>query len=153
VADNELKCSWILSNTWPMSQKSNMLTQNLAKFVITLPKEPFQKWWLDFIGPIKLASRLLGSWYILVVTNYATKWVEARALCTNTIVVIVKFIYKHILMRFGCPLTIVTNQSTHFINDVIRYLTNHFIFRHTSSTIIIHKEMDMLSLQLRFLEL
>ncbi len=38
-------------------------------------------------------------------------------------------------MRFGCPLTIVTNQGTHFINDAIRYLTNHFILKHTSSTI------------------
>jgi hypothetical protein len=28
--------------------------------------------------------------------------------------------------------TIVTNQGTHFINDVIRYLTDHFILRHTS---------------------
>jgi len=38
-------------------------------------------------------------------------------------------------MRFGCPLTIVTNQGTHFINDAIRYLTNHFILKHTSFTI------------------
>jgi hypothetical protein len=31
--------------------------------------------------------------------------------------------------------SIVTNQGTHFINDVIRYLTEQFILRHTSSTI------------------
>jgi hypothetical protein len=35
-------------------------------------------------------------------------------------------------MRFGCPLTIVTNQGTHFINDVIRYFIDHFNLRHTS---------------------
>jgi hypothetical protein len=29
----------------------------------------------------------------------------------------------------------VTNQGTHFINDVIRYLTYHFILRHTNSTV------------------
>jgi hypothetical protein len=29
----------------------------------------------------------------------------------------------------------VTNQGTHFINDEIRYLADHFIFRHTSSAI------------------
>jgi hypothetical protein len=27
------------------------------------------------------------------------------------------------------------DQGTHFINDVIRYLIDHFILRHTSSTI------------------
>jgi hypothetical protein len=36
----------------------NLLTQNFAKLVTTLPKEPFQKWGLDFIGLVKPISRL-----------------------------------------------------------------------------------------------
>jgi hypothetical protein len=28
----------------------------------------------------------------------------------------------------------VTDQGTHFINDIIKYLIDHFILRHTSST-------------------
>jgi len=35
---------------------SNMLAQNMAKLITTLLEKPFQKWGLDFIGPIKLAS-------------------------------------------------------------------------------------------------
>jgi hypothetical protein len=87
---------------------------------------------LDFIGLVKPASKLSNNWYISVAIDYATKWVETQALCTNTSVVTVKFLYEHIFTRFGCPLTIVTDQGTHFINDVIRYVTNHFIFKHTS---------------------
>ncbi len=60
---------------------------------------------------------------------------ETRALCTNVIVVTAIFLYDHIFIRFGCPLTIVTNQGIHFINDNIHYLTNHFIFKHTNSTV------------------
>jgi hypothetical protein len=61
--------------------------------------------------------------------------VEAQALCTNTIVVTAKFLYKHILMRFGCPLTIMIDQITHFINDVIKYLIDYFILIHISSIV------------------
>ncbi len=60
---------------------------------------------------------------------------EAQAFRTNIVAVIAKFSYDHILTRFGCPLTIMTNQGTHFINDEIKYFTNHFIHRHTSSII------------------
>ncbi len=60
---------------------------------------------------------------------------DTRALRTNTTVVIVKFLYDHIFTWFGYPLTFVTNQSTHFINNVICYLTDHFIFRHTNSIV------------------
>jgi transposase InsO family protein len=50
-------------------------------------------------------------------------------------VVIAKFLYDHIFTRFGCPLIIITNQGTHFINNVIHYLTDHFRLRHTNSTV------------------
>jgi hypothetical protein len=59
---------------------------------------------------------------ILVITNYATKWVEAKTLITNTTVVTIIFLYKYILTKFGCPLTIATYQGVHFINDIIKYL-------------------------------
>jgi hypothetical protein len=90
---------------------------------------------IGWIGLAKLTSRMSGNQYIMVAIEYATKWVVARVLCTNIVVIITKFLYEHILIRFGCPLTIVTDQGTHFINDAIKYLTNHFIFKHTNFTI------------------
>jgi hypothetical protein len=71
----------------------------------------------------------------LVAIDYATKWVEAQAFRTNTVVVTTKFLYKCIIMKIGCPLTIVTNQGIHFINDALMYLIGHFILRHTNSII------------------
>jgi hypothetical protein len=81
------------------------------------------KWGLHFIGPIKPTRRLTKNKYILVAIDYATKWVKAKALKTNTIVVTVRFLYEYILTRFGCPFTIITDEGVHFINDTIKHLT------------------------------
>jgi hypothetical protein len=117
-------CQWI----------GGLAIQSLAKLVISLPKEPFMKWGLDFVGPIKLTWRYIRKKCIFVATNHASKWVEARGLKTNTIVITTKFLYEWILTKFKCPLIIVTNWGIHFINDAINYLTNHFLMKHVSFT-------------------
>jgi hypothetical protein len=62
----------------------------------TLPKEPFMKWGLNVIGPIKPTRRLTWNKYIIVAINYAIKWVEAKALKTNIVVVTTIFLYKYL---------------------------------------------------------
>jgi hypothetical protein len=86
------------------------------------------KWGLDFVGPIKLTWRYIGNKYILVARDYVTKWVEV------TIAVITIFLYECILTMFRCPLTIVIDHGVHFINDIIKYLTNHFLLKHVTFT-------------------
>ena len=91
------------------------------------------KWGLDFVGPVK-KTRHTGKRYILVATDYATKWVEARALQTNSAQKTAQFLYESILTRFGCPFHLVSDQGSHFINGTIQVHTEHFLLRHTTST-------------------
>ncbi len=91
------------------------------------------KWALNFIGTIKPTKRLIGNKYILIVIDYAMKSIEAKALIINITVVTTRFLYEYILTIFGCPLTIVTNQGVHFINDTKKHLKKQFILKHVSS--------------------
>jgi hypothetical protein len=91
------------------------------------------KWGLNFVGPIKPTKKYTRKKYILVAKNYATTWVEAKMLGTNIATITTKNLYECILIRFGCPLIIVTYQGAHFINDVIKHLINHFLLKHVNS--------------------
>lgn len=77
--------------------------------------EPFEKWGIDFVGPIDPPSR--GQQYILVCTDYATKWVEVKALPAAKEDKVADFLYKKILQRFGAPREIVSNQGTVFFSN------------------------------------
>ena len=121
-------------HTYHECQKTGGLPKSVStKLITTLPVEPFMKWGLDFVGPVK-KTRHTEKRYILVVTNYATKWVEARALRTNSAQETAQFLYESVLSRFGCPLYLVSDQGSHFLNGTIHVLTEHFLLQHTTST-------------------
>jgi hypothetical protein len=55
-----------------------------------------------------------GHKFILVATNYFTKWVEAVPLKKVTSANMIDFIKKYIVYRFGVPQIITTDQGTMF---------------------------------------
>ena len=63
-----------------------------------------------------------------------TKWAEAKALPDNTAKSTAWFLFDQVIARFGCPLEIVSDQGTHFINEVIEYLTQKLMIKHRKST-------------------
>nr|GEV47526.1 reverse transcriptase domain-containing protein [Tanacetum cinerariifolium] len=72
----------------------------------------FDIWGIDFMGPFP-SSR--GNKYILVVVDYLSKWVEAKALPTNDARVVCKFL-KSLFARFGALRAIISDRGTHFCN-------------------------------------
>jgi len=54
----------------------------------------FDKWVVDFVGPINPPAKRSGAHYIITTTNYVTRWDEAtpiRELCDNNTNCICKF--------------------------------------------------------------
>ena len=93
----------------------------------------FSKWGIDFVGPIKPPARSTHAQYIIVATDYLTKWVEAKATIHNDARTTAKFLYEFVFTRYGLPIEIVSDQGVHFINDVIEFLLQEFMVVHKTS--------------------
>ena len=98
-----------------------------------VPLAPFEKWGIDFIGPINPVSARKNR-YIILATDYATKWVEARSTKRNDAVTAAGFLFEKIMMRFGHPLELVSDRGKHFLNDVIYNITTRYLIKHRKTT-------------------
>ena len=94
--------------------------------VPTLPMLPFERWGIDFIGEVHPTSSRQNRW-IIVATEYLTKWAEAKAVRADNAKHTAIFIFENIITRFGCPRVLVSDRGGHFINDLISELTGHFL--------------------------
>ena len=101
---------------------------------LILAQIPFEKWGIDFVGPIKSPSRYNKIWYILVATEYVTKLAEAVATKIDDAKIVAKFIYENIITCFGCPKELVSNRGTHFLNSTIEQLTDKWFIKHKETT-------------------
>ena len=110
------------------------ISTNLQPLHPRIPTEVFQKWGLDFIGPVNLPPKSTKNWYIILATDYTTKWVETRALKDITAKSTAKFFFEEIITKFGCPLEFVSDQGNHFINETIKVLAQEFMILHRKST-------------------
>ena len=93
--------------------------------------EPFEKWALDFVGPINPTSKKKK--YILVCMDYVTKWVEAKEIPRATEQVVVYFLHEDIFTRFGVPSEIVTSQGTQFTSHLVHSLVQQYKIKHRLS--------------------
>ena len=85
--------------------------------------QAFDKWAIDFVGPINPPGKRIGSRYILTTTDYLTRWAEAKPVKDYSIAIVAQFIFETILTRFGCPRFLMSDQGTHFLNQTIQELT------------------------------
>ncbi|KAK8957541.1 hypothetical protein KSP39_PZI001125 [Platanthera zijinensis] len=75
---------------------------------------PFAVWGMDLIGPFPMASGQRR--FIVVMIDYFSKWIEAKALAKTTTQVVKNFIWGEIVCRHGIPMAIITDNGPQFNN-------------------------------------
>ena len=71
-----------------------------------------------------------GNIYILLAVDYVSKWVEATACPRNDATIVVGFIQRNILSKFGAPRTIISDKGSHFSNKVFAKLMSRYEIKH-----------------------
>jgi hypothetical protein len=85
----------------------------------------FRGWDLDFIRQIHPSSSK-GHRFVLVATDYFTKWPKVVPLKNMTHKEVIEFITEHIIHKFGIPQTLATDQGTLFTLGQVREFDNSY---------------------------
>jgi hypothetical protein len=90
----------------------------------------FEKIGLDLIGPFPLSS--LGNRHVIIIVDYFTKWVIAKAVSTATTVEVVDFFVRRIVLQHGASLAVISDRgkclTSGFAEELFRALqTNHLV--------------------------
>ena len=104
--------------------------------------EPFDRWALDFVGPINPPSK--QKFYILVCTNYMMKWVEAVALVKSNDQDVIDFQYGEIFTHFRVPKEVVTDGGPQFVSHQFEALLWKYHIQHRIASHTIHKKESLL---------
>ena len=93
---------------------------------------PFAQWGLDILGPFPKAVG--NKRFLLVGTDYFTKWVEAEPLANIRDVDAKKFVWRNIVTRFGIPHTLISDNGLQFDSKAFRRYCNELGIANRYST-------------------
>ena len=93
---------------------------------------PFAMWGMDIVGPLPKATG--GREYLLAATDYFTKWIEAVPLAKIREQEVVKFMWEHLICRFGIPYAVITDNGKQFKGrKVSAFCKEHGILQQAST--------------------
>ncbi|RVW60442.1 Gypsy retrotransposon integrase-like protein 1 [Vitis vinifera] len=93
---------------------------------------PFAQWGMDIVGPLPAAT--VQKKFLLVATNYFSKWVEAEAYASIQDKDVTKFVWKNIICRFRIPQTIIADNGPQFDSIAFRNFCSELNIRNSYST-------------------
>jgi hypothetical protein len=94
--------------------------------------EPFSVTAMDLIGPLPTTSG--GNKYILVWTDYFTRWTEAVAIPNKKAKTVARAYWNEIVCRWGPPLRLLTDCGKEFINSTFKAMATLGGFGHITTS-------------------
>lgn len=96
------------------------------------PEGPFQLIGMDYCGPFKQTPR--GNQYVLCLTDYFTRWVVAVAVPDCSAQTTAEALFNEYICKYGVPAVILSDQGTHFHNQLMEAMSKLVGYNHIYST-------------------
>ena len=93
---------------------------------------PMDRLAIDILGPLPLSKR--GNKYIQVVTDAFSKWVEVKALPTQTAIDCAEHLVDEVFSRYGCPLDLHSDQGRNYESHLLKEICKLLEIRKTRSS-------------------
>ena len=88
----------------------------------TYHSQPFELLRWDLMGPFP--TSINGNKYILVITEYLTRWCEAAALPDATAHSVAQALLHKVIFPHGCPAQLLSDQGSQFRSEVLQVLSH-----------------------------
>jgi transposase InsO family protein len=94
--------------------------------------QPFERIGIDFLQ--NLPETLSGFKHCITCIDYATRFVLVKPVKNMDAQSVIQFLYKDVVMKFGCPYEIISDRGSSFLSDSVKaFLDVHYI-RHLPSS-------------------
>ena len=115
---------WCKSCTLCLTRKDTNKITKVPLKPIPPPAAPMEMTAMDILGPFPETAD--GNKYILVFSDYFTRWPEAFAIKNQTAEVIAQIFVEQIIFRYGVPKKLLTDQGTNFTGNVLKAVNDLF---------------------------
>ncbi|RWS21970.1 pol polyprotein-like protein, partial [Leptotrombidium deliense] len=93
---------------------------------------PFQIVAIDFAGPLPKTSR--QNEYIVVLIDFGTRWIEAKALRSATADSVINFLQESVFLRHSIPKQLISDRGVQFVSGKFQEFLNENGVKHTQTS-------------------
>jgi hypothetical protein len=113
-------------------RKTPHRTKQLTAGTLPIASYPWQRISIDVVGPLPLS--LAGNSYILVVTDWFTRWIEAWPMKDQKEETVAQLIVEEICCRYGSPEFLHSDRGANFLSNLSNKMYEMFDIHKTATT-------------------